>query len=178
MDLGNIRNEINRIDDEIRELFKKRLDCSDQVARVKLETGDLVYKPEREREIAKRLSNDKKYLSINKRIIQISRKYQYEKFAENKKLDEGFMDSFDAASKKVFQDGGRLSLSLFADRMSDKGLGLNEILQIISDTWLTIEELHVSGNKVHVTFKVESDEDSRREVLVLSYMLYMETIKG
>ena len=74
MDLGNIRNEINRIDDEIRELFKKRLDCSDQVARVKLETGDLVYKPEREREIAKRLSNDKKYLSINKRIIQISRK--------------------------------------------------------------------------------------------------------
>lgn len=178
MDLGNIRNEINRIDDEIRELFKKRLDCSDQVARVKLETGDLVYKPEREREIAKRLSNDKKYLSINKRIIQISRKYQYEKFAENKKLDEGFMDSFDAASKKVFQDGGRLSLSLFADRMSDKGLGLNEILQIISDTWLTIEELHVSGNKVHVTFKVESDEDSRREALVLSYMLYMETIKG
>lgn len=178
MDLGNIRNEINRIDDEIRELFKKRLDCSDRVARVKLETGDLVYKPEREREIAKRLSNDKKYLSINKRIIQISRKYQYEKFAENKKLDEGFMDSFDAASKKVFQDGGRLSLSLFADRMSDKGLGLNEILQIISDTWLTIEELHVSGNKVHVTFKVESDEDSRREALVLSYMLYMETIKG
>lgn len=178
MDLGNIRNEINRIDDEIRELFKKRLDCSDQVARVKLETGDLVYKPEREREIAKRLSNDKKYLSINKRIIQISRKYQYEKFAENKKLDEGFMDSFDAASKKVFQDGGRLSLSLFADKMSDKGLGLNEILQIISDTWLTIEELHVSGNKVHVTFKVESDEDSRREALVLSYMLYMETIKG
>lgn len=178
MDLGNIRNEINRIDDEIRELFKKRLDCSDQVARVKLETGDSVYKPEREREIAKRLSNDKKYLSINKRIIQISRKYQYEKFAENKKLDEGFMDSFDAASKKVFQDGGRLSLSLFADKMSDKGLGLNEILQIISDTWLTIEELHVSGNKVHVTFKVESDEDSRREALVLSYMLYMETIKG
>ena len=178
MDLGNIRNEINRIDDEIRELFKKRLDCSDQVARVKLETGDLVYKPEREREIAKRLSNDKKYLSINKRIIQISRKYQYEKFAENKKLDEGFMDSFDAASKKVFQDGGRLSLSLFADKMSDKGLGLNEILQIISDTWLTIEELHVSGNKVHVTFKVESDEDSLREALVLSYMLYMETIKG
>lgn len=178
MDLGNIRNEINRIDDEIKELFKKRLDCSDQVARVKLETGDLVYKPEREREIAKRLSNDKKYLSINKRIIQISRKYQYEKFAENKKLDEGFMDSFDAASKKVFQDGGRLSLSLFADKMSDKGLGLNEILQIISDTWLTIEELHVSGNKVHVTFKVESDEDSRREALVLSYMLYMETIKG
>ena len=178
MDLGNIRNEINRIVEEIRELFKKRLDCSDQVARVKLETGDLVYKPEREREIAKRLSNDKKYLSINKRIIQISRKYQYEKFAENKKLDEGFMDSFDAASKKVFQDGGRLSLSLFADKMSDKGLGLNEILQIISDTWLTIEELHVSGNKVHVTFKVESDEDSRREALVLSYMLYMETIKG
>ena len=178
MDLGNIRNEINRIDDEIRELFKKRLDCSDQVARVKLETGDLVYKPEREREIAKRLSNDKKYLSINKRIIQISRKYQYEKFAENKKLDEGFMDSFDAASKKVFQDGGRLSLSLFADKMSDKGLGLNEILQIISDTWLTIEELHVSGNKVHVTFKVESVEGSRREALVLSYMLYMETIKG
>ena len=88
------------------------------------------------------------------------------------------MDSFDAASKKVFQDGGRLSLSLFADRMSDKGLGLNEILQIISDTNLVIEELHVSEYKVNVTFKVESDEASRREALVLSYMLYMETIKG
>lgn len=178
MDLTNIRNEINRIDDEIRVLFAQRLDCSDKVAHIKLEAGDMVYKPEREREIAKRLSNDKKYMSVNKRIVQISRKYQYEKFADNKKLDEGFMDSFDAASKKVFQDGGRLSLSLFADRMSDKGLSLNEILQIISDTCLAIEELHVSQNKVNVTFKVESDEASRREALVLSYMLYMETIKG
>lgn len=62
--------------------------------------------------------------------------------------------------------------------MSDKGLSLNEILQIISDTCLAIEELHVSQNKVNVTFKVESDEASRREALVLSYMLYMETIKG
>ena len=158
MDLSNVRNEINRIDDEIRELFSQRLNCSDQVACIKLETGDMVYKPEREREIAKRLSNDKKYLSVNKRIVQISRKYQYEKFVDNKKLNEGFMDSFDAAS--------------------DKGLGLNEILQIISDTNLVIEELHVSEYKVNVTFKVESDEASRREALVLSYMLYMETIKG
>jgi len=36
MDLTNVRNEINRIDDEIRVLFAQRLDCSDKVAHIKL----------------------------------------------------------------------------------------------------------------------------------------------
>lgn len=178
MDLNSVRNEINLIDSDMKELFNRRLECSEKVAEIKLDTGGRVYVPEREREIARKYADDKKYLSLNKKIVQLSRKHQYEIFAENKKFDENFMDSFDAASKKVFQEGGRLSLILFADKMSDKGLSLNEILEIIADTTLYIEEMQVLENKVRVTFKVDSDERSRREAIVLAYMLYMETIKG
>ena len=53
MSLEDIRKEINEIDDKMRTLFDARMECATEVAKVKLETGDSIYKPERERKCMK-----------------------------------------------------------------------------------------------------------------------------
>ena len=56
---------------------------ADQVARIKAETEDTIYKPEREAVILKKQSENmdphlvKEYRALIKRIMEISRKYQY-----------------------------------------------------------------------------------------------------
>ena len=51
MDLKNIRVEIDSIDEQIVELFKRRMDCSVKVAESKIESGTPVLNPKREEEI-------------------------------------------------------------------------------------------------------------------------------
>ena len=53
MELNELRNEINRIDDEILELFLRRMDVAEQVADYKREHSLPIYQPQREREILK-----------------------------------------------------------------------------------------------------------------------------
>ena len=51
MDLKDIRAEIDSLDRQIVELFKKRMDCSVKVAETKLENNTSILNPEREAEI-------------------------------------------------------------------------------------------------------------------------------
>lgn len=50
MELDNLRNEIDRIDDEIVRLFKERMDVSARIAGVKKEKSLPIFIPARERE--------------------------------------------------------------------------------------------------------------------------------
>ena len=50
-DLSEIRQDINRVDEQIRALFLERMDLALQVAQTKVETDDKIYKPDREAEI-------------------------------------------------------------------------------------------------------------------------------
>lgn len=83
MTLDEVRKEIDRVDNEIKGLFQERMMLADAVARVKAETEDAIYKPEREETIISNLTGDvdenikKEYTALIKRIMEISRKYQY-----------------------------------------------------------------------------------------------------
>ena len=48
MSLKPIRDEIDEIDKELVELFKRRMECSKKVARFKMENGMQIFNPERE----------------------------------------------------------------------------------------------------------------------------------
>ena len=51
MDLNELRNEINQIDDQLLELFLRRMDIASQVADYKKAHDLPIYQPQREREI-------------------------------------------------------------------------------------------------------------------------------
>lgn len=83
MALEEVRINIDRVDSQIKALFQERMELADQVAQVKAETGDTILKPERENQIIEKLSKDvegdirKEYIALIKRIMEVSRKYQY-----------------------------------------------------------------------------------------------------
>ena len=83
MTLADVRKNIDRVDKEIKQLFRERMELADQVAQVKAETEDDIYKPEREEIIISSLTGDvddnikMEYTALIKRIMEISRKYQY-----------------------------------------------------------------------------------------------------
>lgn len=83
VNLSDIRKEIDEVDGRIKTLFERRMVLADQVARVKAESGDVILKPDREQAIIRRLTQDvdpsirKEYTALIKRIMEISRKYQY-----------------------------------------------------------------------------------------------------
>lgn len=88
MELSQIRKEIDRVDRQIRTLFQERMDLADQVARVKAQTGDDVYKPDREEEIIAGRSQGMdpsilpEYQALIKKIMGLSRAYQYGRILE------------------------------------------------------------------------------------------------
>ncbi len=81
--LADIRVDIDSVDRQIRELFIKRMQLSKQVAEVKAQTADTIYKPDRETAIIEKQSKDMdsdtvmEYKALIKRIMEVSRKYQY-----------------------------------------------------------------------------------------------------
>lgn len=83
MNLDEVRAGIDRVDKQIRALFIERMELADSVARIKAETSDEIYKPEREEAIIKKNTAGidenlvKEYTALIKRIMEVSRKYQY-----------------------------------------------------------------------------------------------------
>ena len=83
MTLADVRPNIDKVDKQIKQLFKERMELADQVAQVKAQTGDNIYKPDREEIIITNQSQDveqdikQEYIALIKRIMEISRKYQY-----------------------------------------------------------------------------------------------------
>ena len=82
MNLGEIRNETDKIDDEIASLFERRLKLVESVAKVKQETNAPILKPTREREIISRLTQKHGELSADylkllfTTIFDVSRSHQ------------------------------------------------------------------------------------------------------
>ena len=83
MTLEEVRKEIDSVDSQIKTLFAKRMQLADHVAAIKAETADAIFKPEREEIIINSLTQDvdetivKEYTALIKRIMEVSRKYQY-----------------------------------------------------------------------------------------------------
>lgn len=83
MELSEVRQKIDQVDEEIRRLFLERMKLADQVACIKAETDDVIYKPDREEAIIQHHTEGvserlvKEYTALIKRIMEVSRKYQY-----------------------------------------------------------------------------------------------------
>ena len=82
-ELNDIRRDINAADEQLRGLFLRRMALALEVAENKAETGDKVFKPEREAEIlAARAAGlagglHRKYVSLLEAVIRKSRESQY-----------------------------------------------------------------------------------------------------
>ena len=84
IDLAISRQQIDEIDSQIVELFEKRMEVANEVAKYKLETGKAVFDREREEEKLAKLSsmshgafNERAVRELFSQIMSISRKYQY-----------------------------------------------------------------------------------------------------
>ena len=95
MELSEIRVEIDKIDDELKDLYFKRMELSKEVAKIKSgkDTGkkDDVYKPDREKQIIERLTSDlegdkevlkEDYILFIQRILENSKNYQRKLLSE------------------------------------------------------------------------------------------------
>ncbi|HHU18568.1 MAG TPA: bifunctional chorismate mutase/prephenate dehydratase, partial [Clostridiales bacterium] len=88
MTLNELRERIDELDRNIKELFLKRIDVSKEVAQIKFHTGDKILKPEREKEIIQNLCDDLDenlkypYASLLRKYMELSRCIQYSKMLE------------------------------------------------------------------------------------------------
>ncbi|MCQ5130190.1 prephenate dehydratase [Butyricicoccus faecihominis] len=82
-DLPEIRTDINKVDEQIRDLFLKRMSLALEVAETKAETDDKIFKPDREAEILEKRAAGMeeelrlKYVALLQSMIRASREYQY-----------------------------------------------------------------------------------------------------
>ena len=84
IDLSISRAEIDKIDSQIVQLFEKRMEVANEVAKYKIETGKPVFDKEREEQKLEKLGsmshgefNERAVRELFSQIMSISRKYQY-----------------------------------------------------------------------------------------------------
>ncbi|MBQ8949887.1 MAG: chorismate mutase [Eubacterium sp.] len=88
MTLEEARQDIDKIDNELKTLFFERMKVSAKIAAIKKETGDEIYKPDREKIVIERLSQGvdedlrEEYQAFVRSIMEISRNYQFKKISE------------------------------------------------------------------------------------------------
>lgn len=178
MDLTEVRKEINAIDAELRQLLGRRLECSGQVARVKLETGDKVYKPLREKEIREEFlaEGDRYGLSEVKNIVMNSRKYQYGIFLDEGKQSEAFNIFFDDEKKSICEQGGSIRISVRVDETGERGLCAGDVLLAVADSEVDIISMEQKKDILSMEIYVENTDMAKRDAYILFYMLSEETI--
>lgn len=180
MQLNEIREEIDRIDEEMKQLFDERLMQSRKVAETKIASGDDVYKPLREIEMEQMHASQEEawYLMQLKKSVEISRKYQYSVFIDKHMEDSEFLKNLSVENRKTLLEGGRLLLSFRTDSERMKGLDVKGVMSVLSSSSLRI--LHMtadaSTDKVQVILEVDNTDASKQEAFLLAYMIYKETI--
>lgn len=83
MSLDEIREEIDRIDNAIKPLFMKRMECAKHVAEVKSASGGDVFVSEREQAVIRQRSSDvgdevrDEYAEFLRHLMSVCRSYEY-----------------------------------------------------------------------------------------------------
>lgn len=180
MQLKEIRERINRIDSDMKLAFEERLKESHNVVESKIASGDDVYKPLREKEMVQMYSSSKDswYLMQLKKIVEISRKYQYSVILDRQLEDSNFLKSLSAENRKTISEGGMLQLSFQTDRDGMKGLDIQGVMSVLSSSSLRVLYMMADDQtgKVQVRLEVDNTESSKAEAFLLAYMIYKETI--
>ena len=105
LDLQKLRQEINQADNEIVELFKKRMTVAASVAEYKKQNGLPVLDAERERALLSRISDmageefDVYARTLYHTMLDVSRAYQYTKLNTSSTVYEAIKSSLDSTDK-------------------------------------------------------------------------------
>lgn len=155
MTLSETRHVIDGIDDQIRELMMKRLDCSEEVAHSKIESGELtIFRPDREEAMLLRLGegvpDDRKagYLAVVRKITETSRMYQYGLIFDS---IEGLFAPL-AKDLNIKPNCSRVRVRLTRDNRPN---AMSSILSMIGDYGFNMDRMElISQNDEHVTFEL------------------------
>lgn len=197
MTLAEVRENIDRVDKQIKELFEERMELADQVAQVKAETGDNIFKPDREVAIIERLTDDvkpgikKEYIALIKRIMEVSRKYQYGRTLELRNcLDISWENKLEAVNsaamlkeevyicdmvsrdKVVALDSFEQVGEQVEKGMVDAGIGILQNVSVgVSDE---IHSMLVEKNLYINLCKIVEENGIRKKVVLFSRKLVVE----
>lgn len=191
MTLEEVRKNIDRVDGQIRELFIERMGLAEQVARIKAQTEDAIYKPEREAAILEKQSKNmdphlvKEYKALIKRIMEVSRKYQYGRtlelrncfpfqFEAEEKLPEAvgiccaemYICTEYPREKLHMADSYQEIAGMLQNGMVDAGMGIiEEVGHRVSDTLNTmLATYHLYINRCRIV----EDRHSKKKVVEFS----------
>lgn len=114
MDLNEIRNEIDDIDNQIVELFQRRMDYSRQVAAYKMENGMPVFNAEREQKILDKVEEKAGVYGPSTRqlyaaIMELSRALQHDLLGSGQALKNRIF----SANKTIPYDSSEISVACF-----------------------------------------------------------------
>nr|WP_081674237.1 DUF815 domain-containing protein [Butyrivibrio sp. VCD2006] len=173
MDLNELRSDIDKIDSELIELFEKRMEISKKVADYKIQVGKSIFDKKREdqkiedvKAHTKSDENKEPTGELFEKIMEISRKRQYERLSES-----GVTDS-QAKSDPVYRDlisegeGGRTtnnSLILYRNATNQQSY-LRDNLVILADRKLSDETFtrEEQENLIHFLMSILIEESARR----------------
>ena len=137
--LSQVREDINRIDNVLHAQMDARMQCSDAVARAKLQTKDPVYKPKREQEILTRFEDDCYYQRFMRKVMQLSRHDQYGMFLKESETEPEFLSQ----THFLTGDGHAcdICVKLQADATCENAMNQTQMLSVISDWFADIRSL-------------------------------------
>ena len=196
MELSEVRVNIDRVDREIRALFIERMELADQVARIKAETADMIYKPDREQSIIQKQTEGidpsllREYTALIKRIMEVSRKYQYGRTME---LREGFPFTYleekpqiarpamvkeELYSCQGFSRDAVMTVDSYSQvgemitsKEADAGMGIIEEIGVgVSDE---LHNLLVSQGLYIVDCRILEERGARKKVVTFTDQLYV-----
>lgn len=164
MKLDNIRENIDRIDDELKELFLERMGYSAEVADTKAGSGDAIYKPGREQSMIERLGRGvdddvyAEYVSFLKAVVRISRQYQYKRLVRYLGTDTGI-------------EGGRARLEIHTKDIAS-------VMMIIADYGIRVVGIESPDDCDDMVYNIDIDaKDDKNNLEALIYQLGCETDK-
>ena len=168
MNLNEIREEIDRIDNAVKPLFLKRMECAKHVADVKAASGGDVYVPEREQAVIRQRSLDVRdevrdeYTAFLRHLMSIGRRYDYWRLEE---LQEQVVEEALALSGlSPAAEHDRVEISFCCDcEESDLNLFLN--MAKLNKTGVLGMQLEIQGGKQQITMMLDgnvNDENMKR----------------
>ncbi|MCQ2507172.1 MAG: chorismate mutase [Dorea sp.] len=176
MPLSEVRVKIDRIDQQMKDLFIERMSLAEQVVEVKAQTGDVIYKPDREASMLEARSKDVAaeiqghYKAFLGKVISVSKEYQYERM-----LEMGDRLSFEWKEEpKTFKKAGTLKSQLYVCDMFPK----DEVKVV--DTWdqlMTMIETGVVDAGVGIIETVGDDVYGELYKVIANYNLYINELK-
>ena len=162
MNINEIRKEIDAIDEEIRILLMKRLDCSEQVAQTKMQAAAsegkpseiTIFRADREEEILKHLGAEVPeerragYLAVVRKIMETSRMYQYGIIFDN--IENLFPPLAENINIKPSNTRVRVSLT-----RENRPNAMSSILSMIGDYGFNMDRMElISQDSEQVTFEL------------------------